>query len=210
MGFWARVGLPRPELRAWALYDWANSGYVTTVIAALFPIYFARVAAAGLPGELGAQRFATASALAMATAALLAPFLGALADRTGRLKAPLGAFVALGVGSCAGLALVGPGDWKLGLLLFGLGNVGITGSLVFYDALLRHLASDEELDRVSSAGYALGYLGGGVLLALQLLWLQWPRRFGFADAASASRAAFVATALWWLLFSLPLLLRVRE
>jgi MFS transporter, UMF1 family len=209
-GFWARVGLPRPELRAWALYDWANSGYVTTVIAALFPIYFARVAAAGLPGEVSAQRFAVATSLAMATVALMAPFLGALADRSGRLKGLLGAFVALGVGSCAGLFFVGPGDWLRGLVLFGLGNVGITGSLVFYDALLRHLARDEELDRVSSAGYALGYLGGGVLLALQLAWVQWPRTWGFADAAQASRWAFLATALWWLLFSLPLLLRVKE
>ncbi|HET9452247.1 MAG TPA: MFS transporter, partial [Aggregicoccus sp.] len=184
-GFWARVGLPRPELRAWALYDWANSGYVTTVIAALFPIYFARVAAAGLPGELSAQRFAVATSLSMAGVALMAPFLGALADRSGRLKGLLGAFVALGVGSCAGLFFVGPGDWLRGLVLFGLGNVGITGSLVFYDALLRHLARDDELDRVSSAGYALGYLGGGVLLALQLAWVQWPARFGFADAAHA-------------------------
>jgi UMF1 family MFS transporter len=209
-GFWARVGLPRPELRAWALYDWANSGYVTTVIAALFPIYFARVAAAGLPGEVSAQRFAVATSLAMAAVALMAPFLGALADRSGRLKGLLAAFVALGVGSCAGLFFVGPGDWLRGLVLFGLGNVGITGSLVFYDALLRHLARDDELDRVSSAGYALGYLGGGVLLALQLAWVQWPRSFGFSDAAQASRWAFLATALWWLLFSLPLLLRVAE
>ncbi len=209
-GFWAGIGLPRPELRAWALYDWANSGYVTTVIAALFPIYFARVAAAGLPAELAAQRYAVASAVAMASVALLSPLLGALADRSGRLKGLLGGFMALGVGSCAGLALVGPGDWRLGLVLFGLGNVGITGSLVFYDALLRHLARDDELDRVSSAGYALGYLGGGVLLALQLAWVQWPQRFGCADAAAASRGAFLATAAWWLAFSLPLLLRVPE
>ncbi|XXF77730.1 MFS transporter [Myxococcaceae bacterium GXIMD 01537] len=205
-----RMGLTRPELRAWALYDWANSGYVTTVIATLFPIYFASVAAVDVPGEVATARFATASAVALGVVAVLSPLLGALSDRAGALKRMLAAFAGLGVLSTAALAGVGPGDWRWGLVLFGLGNVGLTGSIVFYDALLRRIARDEELDRVSTAGYALGYLGGGVLLAAQLVAVLRPGWFGLADAAAAMRAAFATTAVWWFVFSLPLLSRVAE
>lgn len=206
----ARMGLTRPELRAWALYDWANSAFVTTIIAVVFPLYYASVASVGLPRAVATERFATASAVALGSVALLSPVLGALSDSAGRLKPLLGVFLGLGVASTAGLALVGPGDWAWGLVLFGLGNVGVTGSQVFYDALLRHIARDEELDRVSTAGYALGYLGGGVLLAAQLVLLLKPPLFGLADAAAASRAAFLSVAVWWLVFSLPLFLRVPE
>ena len=207
---WNRLGLNRPELRAWALYDWANSAYVTTVIAVVFPIYFASVAAADLPAAAASSRFATASAAALACVGLLSPFLGALADRSGRLKRLLGAFLGVGVLSTAGLFFVQRGDWQLGLLLFALGNLGVTGSIVFYDALLRHITRDDELDRVSSAGYALGYLGGGVLLTVHLAMIQRPGWFGLADAAEASRYAFLSVAVWWLLFSLPLFRRIPE
>lgn len=205
-----RMGLTRPELRAWAFYDWANSGYVTTVIATLFPIYFARVAAADLSSEVATARFATASAVALGTVAVLSPLLGALSDRAGVLKRLLGTFLGLGVVSTAALAGVGRGEWLEALVLFCLGNVGVTGSIVFYDALLRHIARDEELDAVSTAGYALGYLGGGVLLAAQLVCMLRPGWFGLADASEATRAAFLATAAWWLVFSLPLFLRIPE
>lgn len=202
------MGLTRRELVAWALYDWANSAYVTTVIAVLFPLYFASVAAAGMPAAQASARYAAASALSLGAVALLSPFLGALADRSGRVKSLLGLFVALGVLSTALLPLVGEGDWRLGLVLFGLGNVAVSGSLVFYDALLRHIARDEELDRVSAAGYALGYLGGGLLLGVQLVWVLKPGWFGLSDTASAIRVAFGTVALWWLAFSVPLFRRV--
>jgi UMF1 family MFS transporter len=210
LGLLARVGLTRPELRAWAMYDWANSGYVTTIISTLFPIYFATVAAADLPKEVATANFATASAVALGSVAVLAPVLGALSDRAGVLKRLLGVFLGVGVLSTAALASVGRGEWQWALVLFGLGNVGVTGSIVFYDALLRHIARDDELDAVSTGGYALGYLGGGVLLAMQLVCVLKPGWFGLADAAAASRAAFVATAVWWLVFSLPLFLRIPE
>ncbi len=205
-----RLGLTRPELRAWALYDWAHSAFVTTVITTLFPIYFATVAAAGMPEEQATAHYATATAVALGVVAVLSPVLGALSDRAGILKRLLGGFLGLGVVCTAALAGVGQGDWRWGLVLFGLGNVGVTGSIVFYDALLRHIARDEELDRVSTAGYALGYLGGGVQLALQLVLVLRPGWFGLADSAAATRVAFVLTALWWLLFSLPLFRRIAE
>ncbi|HEY7819688.1 MAG TPA: MFS transporter [Vicinamibacteria bacterium] len=205
-----RFGLHRPELRAWALYDWANSAFWTTIIAAVFPIYFARVAAADLPPAVATTRFATATTLAMVFIALLSPVLGALADYAGLKMKMLGAFLGLGVAATGAMVFLGRGDWELALVLFVLGNVGVTGTLVFYESLLPHVAREDERDMVASAGFALGYLGGGLLLALNLLWIQKPELFGIADATTASRLSFLSVAVWWLGFSLPLFRNVRE
>jgi UMF1 family MFS transporter len=110
----------------------------------------------------------------------------------------------------AGLFWVGKGDWLLGSVLFVLGNVGLTGTLVFYDSLLPHVARRDELDRVATAGFALGYLGGGLLFALNLLWIQQPHWFGIADDVTAIRLSFLSASVWWLLFSIPLFLYVPE
>ena len=206
----ARLGLHRPELRAWAWYDWANSAFITTVVAAVFPIYYAKVAADGLGDATATFRYGIATTIALTAIAVLSPILGALADITGGKKRLLAAFAGVGIAATAGLALVGRGDWQLALALFMLGNIGIYGSFTFYDALLPHIAKPEELDRVSAAGYALGYLGGGVLLAINLAWIQQPAWFGFPDAGAATRAAFLSVAVWWALFSIPLLRRVPE
>lgn len=202
--------LPRPELRAWAMYDWANSAFQATVIAAVFPIYFTKVAASGLAPEVAAFRFGVATTLALVLVAVVSPLLGAVADIAGNKKAWLAVFTLVGAGSTAGLALVGDGDWQLALGLFMLGNIGANGALAFYDSLLPHIASDEELDRVSTAGYALGYLGGGLLLALNLLWIQKPAWFGLADAGAASRLSFLSVGIWWAVFTLPLMRGVPE
>jgi len=206
----ARVGLHRPELRAWAWYDWANSAFMTTVVAAVFPIYYAKVAADGLPDATATFRFGIATTVALTAIAVLSPILGAHADASGGKKRMLALFAGIGIVATAALGLVGRGDWMLALGLFMLGNIGIYGSITFYDALLPHIARPEELDRVSSAGYALGYLGGGVLLAINLAWIQRPAWFGLPDAGVATRLAFVSVAVWWALFSIPLLRRVPE
>ena len=208
--FLQRLGLDRPELRAWAMYDLANSAFVTTVVAAVFPIYFSSVAAADLPPATATTRFATATAIALTAVAVLAPFLGTLADFAAMKKKLLAAFLVLGVGATAGMFFIHRGDWMLGAGLFILANIGVAGTFIFYDALLPHVARPDEMDRVSSAGYALGYLGGGVLLAVNLAWIQFPAAFGMADSAAASRWAFLSVAVWWLLFSVPLFRRVPE
>jgi UMF1 family MFS transporter len=206
----SRLGLERPDVRAWALYDWANSAFMTSVVAAVFPVYFATIAAHELPPDVATRRYALATAATLAVLAIVAPLLGAVGDRAGSRKRFLGAFLLLGSGATASLAWVGRGDWELGIALFALANIGAYGSFVFYDALLPHLASREELDRVSAAGYGLGYLGGGLLLSLHLLWLRHPQLFGLRDAESAARLVFVSVAVWWLAFSVPLFLRVAE
>lgn len=205
-----RLALHRPELRAWALYDWANSAVWTTVIAAVFPAYFARVAARDLAPATATSSFAVATTIGLASLALAAPMLGTVADRRAWRKRMLA--VCLGVGAVAvgALALVGPGDWLLALALFVAVEIGISGSLVFYDALLPHIAHGRELDRLSTTGFALGYAGGGILLALNLAWIRWPERFGLPPGTLPTRLAFVSVAVWWVVFSVPLFLRVTE
>jgi UMF1 family MFS transporter len=209
----ARLGLDRPELRAWAMYDWANSAFQTTIVAAIFPIYYAHVASAGLPSAEATSRFAWATTLAILIVAIVAPVLGAVADYAAVKKPMLAAFLAVGAVSTAAMYFIGPGDWRLALTLFVAGNVGVAGSIVFYESLLPHIvpAGDETaLDRVSSAGYAVGYLGGGALLAFNLVMVQRPAWFGIADAGVATRLSFVSVAVWWALFSIPLFVRVPE
>jgi UMF1 family MFS transporter len=205
-----RLGLHRPELRAWAMYDLANSAFATTVITAIFPVYFTSVAGAGLPPGEATRLLARTTTIALATSAILAPFLGALADYAPIKKRLLGLFMAIGCAAAGCLALVARGDWFLAAVCFGIGNVGFTASLTFYDSLLPHVASEDEIDRVSTGGYALGYLGGGVLLALNVAWILSPATFGLRDAAQASRLSFASVAAWWFLFSIPLFLRVPE
>ena len=189
-----RLGLGRRELRAWAMYDWANSAFQTTIIAAVFPIYFQKVAAAGQPEAVAMSRFAWATTIAILIVAIVAPLLGAIADYTAIKKRLLAVFVAIGATAAAGMFWIGQGDWQLALTLFVIGNVGVAGSIVFYESLLPHLVGEKELDRVSSAGYAIGYLGGGVLLAINLLMIQQPAMFGIPDAGVATRLALASVA----------------
>ena len=205
-----RLGLGRPELRAWALYDWANSAFMTTIIAAVFPVYFNKVAAADLPAGDKLTLYSGATTVALLIIAVLSPFLGALADYSGTKKKMLGFFLALGVLATSGLVFVERGDWMLAIGLFILGNIGISGSFVFYDSLLPHVAGPEEMDRVSTAGYALGYLGGGLLLALNVAWILNPGFFGLSGPDMAARLSFLSVGLWWLGFSIPLFLKVAE
>jgi UMF1 family MFS transporter len=206
----ARLGLDRPELRAWAMYDWANSAFQCTIITAVFPVYYSSVAAAGLPGAVATARFATATTIALSFIALVSPMLGAYADFAGAKKRLLAAGMVVGVTATAAMALVGPGDWRLAEWLFVIANIGISGSFVFYDSLLPHIAREDEMDRVSSAGYALGYLGGGLLLLANLFWILKPHWFGLADAGVASRLSFLSVAIWWVVFSIPLFRTVPE
>ncbi|MCE7873881.1 MFS transporter [bacterium CPR1] len=209
-GWLDRLGLNRPELRAWALYDWANSAFVTVVVTAVFPIFFQKVACQGLEPARAVVLFALTTTISMGLAAVLSPFLGALADACGLRKRLLARFMGLAVLCTAGMALLSPGQWKLAGLLFILANLGASLSFVFYDALLPHVARPEEVDRVSAAGYALGYLGGGLLLALNLTWISHPHWFGLVSPAAATSLTFLSVALWWVMFSVPMFRRVSE
>lgn len=213
-----RLCLARAEQRGWALYDFANSAFITTVVAAIFPIYFQKVAASNLDAAQATALFSWSTTLALLVTALINPLLGPLGDFLAWRKRFFGAFLVLGVGATAGLFFVQHGDAYLGAWLFGLANIGAAGSFVFYDALLPHVARPDEMDRLSSTGYSLGYLGGGLLLALNLAWIQQPQWFGLpsgadlspADATLPTRLAFLSVAIWWALFALPLFRLVPE
>ncbi len=206
----ARLGLHRPELRAWAMYDWANSAFWTTVIAVVFPQYYARVAAADLPAGTATSYFAWVSALSVAVVAALGPVLGAIADYAALKKKMLGLFLGIGVVSTAGLWFVEGGDWQLGLFLFMMGNIGAAGSITFSDSLLPHIAAPDEVDRVSSSGYAIGYLGGGLLLIVNAAWIAKPEWFGMPGGTFPARLSFLSVAVWWLAFSVPIFRRIAE
>jgi UMF1 family MFS transporter len=214
----ARLGLDRPELRAWAMYDWAASSVQTTVMVAVFPIYFVKVAGAGLAEGGATQRLATVNTIALVLIALASPVLGAVSDYGGNKKQFIAAFMAVGAAAVAGLFFVHTGDLTLASWLFVLASIGVAGSFVFYEALLPHIARGRELDRVSTAGYAVGYVGGGILLALNLAWIQKPAWFGLpagpglgeSAATLPARLAFLSVAVWWLVFSIPLFRRVPE
>jgi UMF1 family MFS transporter len=148
--------------------------------------------------------------IASAVVVLLAPLLGAMTDRAGRRKPWLAAFTGLGVLATTGLAAVGPGGWQLALLCFVLGSIGFFAANSLYDALLIDVAAPQDWDRASALGYALGYLGSALLFLLCIAMLARPGQFGLASAVEGTRLSFLLVAVWWAIFSLPLLLRVRE
>lgn len=204
------LGLQRRELRAWALYDWANSAFVTSVSTVILPLYFQQVAGANLPEGQPLVYWGYINSLALLLIAIASPVLGAVADFMGAKKRFLGLFMGVGVAATAGLYFVGEGDWELAAILFVLGTIGVTASITFADSLLPHIAGEDEVDRASTAGYALGYVGGGLLLAVHAVMLLNPQLFGLADAGAASRVAFLSVAVWWAVFSIPIFRRVPE
>ena len=217
-GVLSRLGLDRPELRAWAMYDWAVSSVQTTIMVAVFPVYFANIAKGDLGESRTTQAIATANTLVAIILAVLSPILGAVSDYVAAKKRMLGASMIVGAAAVAGMFFVQQGDYRLALVLFVISLIGATASTVFYDALLPHIAGDDEIDRVSSAGYAVGYIGGGLLLALNLAWILKPGWFGLPTGAALSsaqktlptRLALLSVAVWWLVFSIPLFRRVPE
>lgn len=211
----ARLGLGTRELRAWAMYDWANSAIFTVVVTAVFPTFYAKVPAAGLAGPVATERYSVATTIALVCAVILSPVVGAVADVRPVKKRILALAVVIGAVATALLGMGGRGAWLFALVAFAVVNVMVNVSTVVYDALLPHLAPPDRLDRASSAGYALGYLGGGLALALALAAILSPATFGLAglaarNPAAPTAAAFAFVGLWWAAFTVPLLRRVPE
>jgi UMF1 family MFS transporter len=199
------------SIRAWCMYDWANSAFAATVMAAMYPPFFRSLAvAAGVPEHTATAYWGYTASLALAIVALSAPVLGAIADHRGLRKRSLAVFAAIGIAAIAA-SIVNRGDtWLLAAALYMVANIGFAGGNVFYESLLPSVARPEELDRVSARGYAMGYLGGGLLLVVNAMWVVRPELFGMPDAGFAVKASFLSVAVWWAAFSIPLFRRVSE
>lgn len=195
---------------AWALYDWANSAFATTVMAGFFPLFFKQYWSAGADVTVSTAKLGFTNAVASAVLALFTPFLGALSDRVSNKKALVGFFALVGALGTGALYTVGQGDWVLAMGIYVVAILGFNGSITFYEALLPSVSTPATVHRVSAFGYALGYLGGGILFALNVVMFRKPELFGLADGAAAVKFSFLTVAVWWLLFSLPLFLRVKE
>jgi UMF1 family MFS transporter len=203
-------------IRSWVMYDWANSAFITTISSTVMPIFFGSVAAVGLSQvqqSRATQIWGLVQALAALIVAVLAILLGPIADVSASKKKFLGVFAGLGILASLLMVGIGQGDWVLAVLLFVTGRVGFSGANIFYDSLLPHVASEEDMDRVSSRGYALGYLGGGILLAINLAMIMLAPEGEFRGVTWSewmSRLSFFSVGIWWLVFSIPIFRNVSE
>ncbi len=195
---------------SWALYDWGNSAFATTVMAGFFPVFFKQYWSAGSSAVESTFRLGAANSIASLVIVIAAPILGAIADRGSAKKRFLLFFAFLGILMTGGLYFVSQGNWLLAAGLYVFGTIGFSGGNVFYDSLLVSVAGPKKVDFVSALGFSLGYLGGGLLFAFNILMTQKPHLFGLANAAEAVRWSYITVALWWAVFSLPIMLYVDE
>ena len=202
--------LTRRPVVAWALYDWANSAFATTVMAGFFPVFFKQYWNAGVAATESTYRLGMTSGIASLCVALMAPALGAIADRGGARVRLMVISTVLGASATLALSAVGQAHWQLAAALFLLASLGFWGGIVFNDSLLLHVAEPDEYDLVSGYGYSLGYLGGGLLFAVNVMMTLHPQWFGLANATEAVRWSFASVGVWWLLFTVPCAVFVHE
>ncbi len=185
--------------KSWIMYDWANSIYATNIMAAIFPIYFAMQA-----DETGNKLYGFAVSAAALVVALLAPILGAIGDFSGMKKKLFAGFLVLGLVFTAVMAAFE--DWRLMLIGFIFSRIGFSGSCLFYDSFLTDVTTPERMDRVSSWGYAMGYIGGSTIpfiisIAIMLLMNQ---------SVLSYKIAIMIVVVWWAVFSIPFLKNVKQ
>jgi UMF1 family MFS transporter len=194
----------------WALYDFANSAFATTVMAGFFPLFFKQYWSFGADVNLSTARLGFGNSIASLFIALIAPLIGAIADRGSVKKRFLACFACIGVVMTASLYLVHKSDWVLAVVLYSLAVIGFSGANIFYDSLLPDVVEKNEADYVSGIGYGLGYLGGGLLFLLNVLMTLMPEKFGFPDSTHAVRFSFISVSIWWGFFTIFALFLVPE
>lgn len=195
---------------SWALYDWANSAFATTVMAGFFPVFFKEYWNVGVEATTSTFRLGLANSIASLIVVAMAPLLGAIGDQGGVRKKFLFFFAAMGIVMTGSLFFVARGAWHLAVLIYIVGIIGFSGGNVFYDSLLISVAPSGKEDMVSALGFGLGYLGGGLLFACNVLMTLKPAWFGLTDVGTAVRISFLSVAIWWAIFSLPVMIWVKE
>jgi UMF1 family MFS transporter len=209
-GLLKKLGLDNRETQSWVLFDWGDNAFATVVLGVILPIYYVEVAGANLPGSMASVWWGYTLAISFAIVAVASPVLGAIADHVDQSRTFLAVFTGLGVVFTGALFFTSEGDFVLTSVLFVLANVGFSGARLFYNSLLPGITDEETIDRVSAAGYATGYLGGGTLLVVGLVLVTTPSTFGLTDTATASRVTLFIAACWWALFAIPLFVYVPE
>jgi len=202
--------LNRKMVRSWMMYDWANSAFATTMMAAVLPIYYLTVAASNLPEHLATSYWGFTQTIAMIIVAVISPILGAIADSSRSKVRFLRVFAYMGVLACLLMAFTGNGTYLFVSVCYILGVIGFSGGNTFYDSILTDVAPLDKRDEISSKGYMFGYIGGGVLLAVNIVMLEMWDKVGFPDKLVATQAVFVTVAVWWFLFSLPIFRHVKD
>jgi UMF1 family MFS transporter len=195
---------------SWVLYDWANSAFATTILAAVLPIYYNDVAAANLADNIATSYWGYTQSIAMLIIALITPILGAVADYSKSKKIFMKLFVILGVTGTGLLFFIIEGRYLLASVFFIVANIGFSGGNIFYDSFLPIITNKDKIDYISSLGYSAGYLGGGLLLLLNLIMIMKPELLGISNTLMATRLAFVTVAIWWFIFSIPAFLNLPE
>ena len=202
--------MDKKKVFSWTLYDWANSAFATTVMAGFFPIFFEKYWSNPDFVDKSTFYLGLSNSVGSLIVAIMAPFLGAISDTGSTKKKFLFTFAFLGILSTSLLFFVEQGDWQLAAALYVVGAIGFSSGNVFYDSLLPAVAKKPKYDFVSSLGYSMGYLGGGVLFIINILMYQNPHWFGIQDSTTAIRLSFVTVAVWWAVFSIPIFLFVPE
>ena len=205
-----REKIATKKVISWSFYDWANSAFATSVMAGFFPVFFKQYWSTGVEVTASTFRLGMANSIASLIVAALAPVLGAIADRGGVKLKFLLFLAAMGIIMTGGMFFVAKGAWQLAVLLYVLGIIGFSGGNLFYDSLIVDVSPPGRTDMVSSLGFSLGYLGGGLLFAMNIFMTLKPVFFGLADASQAVRVSFLTVAVWWAIFSIPVMIFVKE
>ena len=195
---------------SWALYDWANSAFATTVMAGFFPIFFKSYWASDLSDAESTFAIGSVNSLVGLLIAFSAPILGAFADAGDSKRKFLFSFIFLGIIATGYLFFIPESSWKLAVIFYGIGVIGFSGGNIFYDSLLVTVSKEKERNRVSALGFSLGYLGGGILFLLNVVMFLYPSWFGLENQIEAVLWSFMSVAIWWFVFSLPIYLKVKE
>jgi len=202
--------MDKKAVRAWVMYDWANSAFAIIIMTAIMPIFYADVAGKGLDGSTTTALWGYTQSLGTLFVVLLSPVLGAIADKAHSKKKFLAFFTYMGVIATLLMWFIGEGQWVLASFLVILGTLAFSGGTVFYDAFLSDLVPEEKRDMVSSQGYAAGYIGGGLILILDLAIISYPQAFLLPSKLFATQLSFALVGIWWLVFSIPFFRHVRE
>ena len=206
----ARSVLLRRPVVAWALCDWANSAFATTVMAGFFPLYFKNFWNAGVEATQSTFRLGLANGIGSLIIAVMAPIVGAIADKGRARIRLLMLFTVLGAVMTTSMYWVAKGDWVMATVLYVIASLGFWHGNQFYDSLLTDVSEQRDYDLVSGYGYALGYLGGGLLFLVNVLMVTKPALFGIADVSEGVRLSFITVGVWWVVFTIPVMLFVKE